>query len=374
MTGERAVVTDLSHDYLDLLSDCCYFVIEFQQNIMKLKYKILVHFAFWVYMFNQILLTVAIWTGKGYDIYSEVTIYPVTSFITFYSFYLTYELFFTRRKKMVPVMALILVFVALVPFRVGLEYLFWKYIGFSHLKSADMLIVDKSWWFNSLRLTIIYGIYALLIKLAIGWYETQKLKTGLMLEKQAGELALLRSQINPHFLFNTLNNIYSLVYKKSEDAPEAVMRMSAIMRYMLYDATTDHVLLEKEVEYLKSFIELEKLRIRHSEFVELTVTGNMEGRTIAPMLLIPFVENAFKHGSRSVATPGIIVNLSVTSDRISFDVTNYVRKNAMASRDQAGGIGLANIRRRLNLLYPGQHQLVTTANEETFHVQLTLDL
>ncbi len=341
---------------------------------MKLKYKILIHFAFWVYMYNQILLSVAMWPGKEIDLFEQVTIYPLTSFLTFYSFYLTYGLFFSRKKKLVPVITLILVFAALVPLRVGMEYVFWKNIGYSHLKSPDMLVVDRSWWFNSLRLTIIYGIYSLLIKLAIGWYEAQKLKTGLMLEKQAGELALLRSQINPHFLFNTLNNIYSLVYKKSEDAPEAVMRMSAIMRYMLYDATTDQVLLEKEVEYLKSFIELEKLRIRHADFVELTVSGNMEGRTIAPMLLIPFVENAFKHSSRSVATPGIRINLEVSSVKIRFEVTNYIRKNTLASRDQAGGIGLANIRRRLNLLYPGQHELVTTADEETFHALLTLDI
>jgi len=374
VTGERAAVTDLSEKNLLFLSGCCYFVVEFQPDRMKLKFKILIHVAFWAYMYNQILLTVAMWSGKEIDLFEQITIYPVTSFLTFYSFYLTYGLFFSRTKKTIPVITLILVFAALVPLRIGLEYLFWKHIGFSHLKPGMVLSVDRSWWFNSLRLTIIYGIYALLIKLAIGWYEAQKLKTGLMLEKQAGELALLRSQINPHFLFNTLNNIYSLVYKKSDDAPEAVMRMSAIMRYMLYDATTDQVLLEKEVEYLKSFIELEKLRIRHTDFVDLTITGNMEGRTIAPMLLIPFVENAFKHGSRNAATPGIIVRLEVTSSQILFEVTDYVRKNIAAPRDQAGGIGLANIRRRLNLLYPGKHQLVTTAGEETFHIRLTLDL
>jgi hypothetical protein len=324
-------------------------------------------------MFNQILLGIAMLTlDKSYDPFSEITIYPFTSFITFYSFYFTFGLFFTRRNKLYPVLLLICVIIVLIPFRVWLEYLFWKYIGYSHIQSSGPLVIDNGWWFNSIRLVTIYCIYALLIQLAIGWFDTQKLRTELLLEKQSGELALLRSQINPHFLFNTLNNIYSLVYKKSEDAPEAVMKMSSIMRYMLYDATTDNVLLEKEIEYLKSFIELEKLRIRHKDFVELTISGNVEGRTIAPMLLIPFVENAFKHGSRSVASPGILINLDIGSHEIRFDVSNHIRKNPAISRDQVGGIGLTNIRRRLNLLYPGKHQLIINSGDELFHVTLIL--
>ena len=339
---------------------------------MKTKYKILIHVAFWIYMFNQILLSVAMMSEKSYDPFQELTIYPLTSFITFYSFYFIFGLFFTQKKKLFPVIFLVAVMLILIPLRVGIEYLFWKYIGYGHISSSEPLKVTSGWWFNSLRLVIIYGIYALLIQLAIGWFDTQKLKTALLLEKQSGELALLRSQINPHFLFNTLNNIYSLVYKKSEDAPDAVMKMSSIMRYMLYDATTDKVLLEKEIEYLKSFIELEKLRIRHKDFVELTISGVVEGRTIAPMLLIPFVENAFKHGSKNMSNPGIRINLNVEPQLVRFDVVNFVRKNPPVSNDHAGGIGLINIRRRLNLLYPGKHDLVITTDDETYHVQLTI--
>ena len=340
---------------------------------MKLKHKILIHIAFWIYMFNQTFLTIVIYWGKEVDIFDQVTVYPVTSFITFYCFYYIYALFFTRKKKLLGVISLLLAFAILIPFRVGLEYLFWKYIGYSHLSKTNMsLVVDSTWWFNSLRLVIIYSFYALLIRLAIGWFETQKLRTELMLEKQAGELALLRSQVNPHFLFNTLNNIYSLVYKKSDDAPEAVMKMSAIMRYMLYDATTDSVLLEKEIEYLNSFIELEKLRIRHSDFVEMNIAGNIEGRTIAPMLLIPFVENAFKHGSKNGPMPGIIINLAVADNRFEFGVINHLRRNTAVTRDQVGGIGLTNIRRRLNLLYPGKHQLDITSDDTSYHIKLIL--
>jgi LytS/YehU family sensor histidine kinase len=141
---------------------------------------------------------------------------------------------------------------------------------------------------------------------------------------------------------------------------------------MLYDATTDKVLLEKEIEYLKSFIELEKLRIRHKDFVELNISGNVEGRTIAPMLLIPFVENAFKHGTRTVTTPGIRINLSIGEHQIMFDVSNHVRKQGTINKDKIGGIGLTNIRRRLNLLYPGKHQLEISTTDDLYNVHLTL--
>lgn len=320
---------------------------------MKTKYKILIHAAFWVYMFNQTLLTIFMIKDNTYDAFQEYTIFPITSLITFYSLYFAYGLIGQGKKKLIPVLCIILVIMALIPFRIGLEYVFWKTIGYSHLDKPSELMITVHWWLNSLRLVIIYGIYALLVRLAIGWFEAQKIKSELIMEKQAGELALLRTQINPHFLFNTLNNIYSLVYKKSDEAPEAVMKMSAIMRYMLYDATTDKVLLEKELEYLKSFIELEKLRIRHTDFVEMTVTGSTEERTIAPMLLIHFVENAFKHGSKSMGTPGIWVNLTVDPMQITFEVKNYMRKGNESVKDLSKGIGLTNVRRRLNLLYPG---------------------
>ena len=174
----------------------------------------------------------------------------------------------------------------------------------------------------------------------------------MMNQSQASELALLRSQVNPHFLFNTLNNIYSLVCKKSPDAPEAIMKLSSIMRYMLYDANTDIVLLEKEIEYLESFIELQKLRIRHTDFVELRIEGVVGNKTIAPMLLIPFVENAFKHGSKIGPLPGIRIHLIAAPHQMIFEVTNHLKKNLLGTKDTIGGIGLQNIKRRLEILYP----------------------
>jgi LytS/YehU family sensor histidine kinase len=339
---------------------------------MKLKYKILVHLAFWVYIFNQTFLGIIMMSGKVYDPFEEITIYPVTSLLTFYSIYFSIGAIFSKKEKLFPILLLIGVFLLLVPTRVGLEYLFWKYIGISHVTDIKTLEITRSWWFNSLRLVIIFGIYALLVQLAIRWYESQKLKSELMIQTKASELALLRSQIKPHFLFNTLNNIYSLVYTKSEEAPEAVMKMSAIMRYMLYDAAADTVPLEKEIDYLKSFIALENIRLRQKDFVDLTISGSYENRTIAPMLLIPFVENAFKHGCKNCAIPGIKINLFIDKQWIQFEVINYIRKTQPINKDNIGGIGLQNIRRRLELLYPAHYKLEINEKEELFTVLLIL--
>ncbi len=338
---------------------------------MKRKYKILIHLAFWLYMFNQTFLAIILKGNKEYSPFEELTIYPLTSFITFYSLYYSLGLFFRKKKWILPVVVSVSVFFLLIPLRIGLEYFFWKTLGASHINSKEPLVVNHLWWFYSLRMVIIFTIYAILIRLAIGWFESQKMKAELLLQNQSSELALLRSQINPHFLFNTLNNIYSLVYKKSEDAPAAVMKMSSIMRYMLYDATTDKVFLEKEVEYLQSFIELQRLRIITKDFISIEIQGNMEGRTIAPMLLIPFVENAFKHCRKNVPSPGIRILLEVDPGQIMFCISNHIRQGNTV-KDNAKGIGLINVRRRLNLLYPGKYSLEINQDEDLYNVILIL--
>lgn len=339
---------------------------------MKFKHKFFIHLAFWVYMFNQTLFTIAIMSQKSYDHFGEWTIYPATSFLTFYILYFCYGMFFSMKNKLVPVLLLITGVVLLVPLRVGMEFVFWNYIAPAHQMSKAYLTVSPVFWYNSMRLVLIYGIYSLLIQLAVRWFESQKLKSDLLLQTKASELALLRSQVNPHFLFNTLNNIYSLVYKKSDDAPEALMKMSSIMRYMLYESTSDQVMLEKEVEYLNSFIELEKLRLHQKDFVEMTIAGTVEGRHIAPMVLIPFVENAFKHGNKNCTSPGIRINLFVDPHWIQFEISNCLRKNAEAYRDQLGGIGLNNVRRRLDIIYPAKHKLEITQTEELYSVLLII--
>ncbi len=220
--------------------------------------------------------------------------------------------------------------------------------------------------------TITFTTMALLIKFMIDWFSAQKQKTDLQAKSRASELALLRSQINPHFLFNTLNNLYSLVYKKSDEAPSVVMKLSEIMRYMLYDANAEKVMLKKEIEYLQSFIELNELRLKEGKVTSFTITGDYSRQLIPPMLLIPFVENAFKHGSKKAVSPAILIRLEMYDKGLEFDVVNYVDPAATVNKDLEGGIGLENVRKRLGLLYPGRHELLVENGAGTYHVNLKI--
>lgn len=336
---------------------------------MKLKYKIIIHVVFWLYIFNQAAFPYFISSKEMPYLVSDLIIHMLTGMVSFYAFYFSFTFLFGLKHKFLSVLLGFALAGVILSVRIGMEYPFWKYLVHYDMSKMNL---NREWVFNDIRLIIIFFIYSLLIRFAINWYENQKLQADFINQKQISELALLRSQVNPHFFFNTLNNIYSLVYQKSDDAPEAVMKLSSIMRYMLYDATTDKVLLDKEMEYLKSFIELEKLRLRNKDFVSLTINGASEGMTIAPMILIPFVENAFKHASRTVPAPGIIVTIDIVPGEIVFGVKNYIRKNQHAPQDKQGGIGLINIRRRLELLYPQKYSLDIKTAEDLFIVKLTI--
>jgi LytS/YehU family sensor histidine kinase len=151
------------------------------------------------------------------------------------------------------------------------------------------------------------------------------------------------------------------------------MKFSSIMRYVLYETNTEKVLLDREIEYLKSYIELQKLRIRQSDFVSLEIEGETGEIMVAPMLLIPFVENAFKHGSKN-HQPGIMIRLYAESRLIRFGVINYIKKSQPLQEKQDSGLGLVNIRRRLELIYPGKHNLEIIQSDDRFQANLFIFL
>ncbi|MFD0752170.1 sensor histidine kinase [Mucilaginibacter calamicampi] len=196
--------------------------------------------------------------------------------------------------------------------------------------------------------------------------ETQHLKS---------ELTFLRSQISPHFMFNVLNNLVALARKKSDSLEPAIVSLSQLMRYMLYESDDSRVTLGKEVEYIKSFISLQMLRFRDSVKTNLDVQGNIDFYAIEPMLLIPFVENAFKHGTGMLETAVIDITLSVdeVTRLMRFSVANDVGP-ADDSKDGSSGIGIANVRRRLAILYPDKHELTISNTPDKFTVDLTIYL
>ena len=177
-------------------------------------------------------------------------------------------------------------------------------------------------------------------------------------EKQvAAELALLKAQIHPHFFFNTLNNIYSLSYEKVEDARTSIYKLSRMMRYLLYETPNNLTSLGKEINFVKDYMELMKLRMTDSMVIHFEVPPTVVEYPISPMILLPFIENAFKHGVSSLVDGTIVVRITQVDRRISLYVENTIIKEDVNSPMEAGGIGLTNTKRRLQMLYPHSHTL-----------------
>lgn len=186
------------------------------------------------------------------------------------------------------------------------------------------------------------------------------------------ELNFLREQINPHFLFNTLNTLYAFALEKSDKVPEFVLRLSEIMRYMLYECNEQYVTLDKEINYLRSYIALQKIRMEDRGTVNFNVEGDTTDKLVAPFLLINFVENSFKHSQDSqIKDLFIEVDLKVEGDELHFRATNNTTENA---QEQSAGIGLQNVRKRLELLYTDRHDLQTHSTGKIFETKLSLRL
>ncbi len=194
--------------------------------------------------------------------------------------------------------------------------------------------------------------------------QAQKLKT---------ELTFLRSQISPHFIFNVLNSIVYLMHRKPKEAEQTVMKLSALMRYVLYRAPEEQVTLQQEVAYLTNYIELQRIRFEEDVPIDFECLGEMGAQPIEPMLLIPFVENSFKHGVGMVLNPAISIQLSASGNSILLIVRNKIG-SVDEDKDESSGIGLPNVRRRLELLYPNRHVLTIHENDGWFEVTLRLDL
>lgn len=186
------------------------------------------------------------------------------------------------------------------------------------------------------------------------------------------ELKLLRAQINPHFLFNALNGIYSLVYRRSEQAAPMLLRLSGMMRYLLEESDRAYVPLSREVTFIEEYVHLQCLRFGNQEQVTLHLDNQAPGAQVAPMLLIILVENAFQHGQLDQPGTWVRIELRANATKLHFEVNNWYR--SPPSRQPSAGIGLENARKRLAYLYPGRHQLHTGAEGTTFRAMLQLDL
>jgi two-component system, LytTR family, sensor kinase len=210
-----------------------------------------------------------------------------------------------------------------------------------------------------------YGLFNYVVK-------EEKLKQEAQQERLQSELSFLRSQISPHFIFNILNSIVYLIRSKSDLAEPVTIKLSELMRYMLYESENAEIPLEKELSYLKNYIELQKVRFEEDVQINLNTEGAATSQIIEPMLMIPFVENAFKHGVGMVLNPVIDISLKITEKELFFSVKNKITPETIAGKDISSGIGLKNVKRRLELLYPNAHHLEIKNTEGWFNVNLNL--
>lgn len=204
------------------------------------------------------------------------------------------------------------------------------------------------------------------------WLRTEQTRKETENEKLNTELSFLKSQVNPHFFFNTLNNIYSLAIVRSEKTAPAVMKLSAIMRYILTETQRDKVPLNNEVDFIHNFIELQQVRLTDKVNVNFSAEGDLNTLLVAPLVFIPFVENAFKYGVSTKESSKIDIRISTERNRILFTAVNYIvpsENNLMENT----GIGINNVKRRLELIYPDKHKLTTSEKDNYYSVHLEIE-
>ena len=224
----------------------------------------------------------------------------------------------------------------------------------------------------------IVTIVSTVLRVILDWWQYQNEKQVLVTQTMQSELRFLKSQINPHFLFNTLNNLYALTLKKSDKAPEIVLKLSEIMRYMLYECNERRVHLSKEIHYIYNYLDLERLRQPKDADIRFIVEGNVSEQMVAPLLFVPFLENSFKHGLNHTINGGGFVRivLKTEGDELEFSIQNSkVEHIPKQNHARSGGIGLVNVRQRLKILYPVDHTLEISDEPQqytaTLHLKMT---
>ena len=292
-------------------------------------------------------------------------------FIRFIEFYLCYLVVYPRLLRSGRGPQLVGALAGVVALYIGLralieEAIFPAVLGF-HNYSPDTTVtyyIFDNMFFASPMIVLSAAVWS-----AQAALRRERENRQLREEKRAAEVAFLKTQINPHFLYNTLNMLFSMAYPVAKPVANAILKLSELMRYMLHDTPDGQVDLEKEIEYLHNYLALYRLRLPDSFHVDFRVTGEPAGRRVAPLVLIPFVENAIKHGVLDDPKNPVHIRLNIEGEKLFFEVEN---QRSDGNKDATTGIGLPNLRRRLELLYPERHTLQVGAQDGQFTTSLRL--
>lgn len=329
--------------------------------------RIVYHFAFWG--FYLLVFTLLLGSRNGYLFTLSMELINVACFAVVVYFNLFYLIpTFLARKQFIRYLALMTLSVLVItPLRIFFLYI--RLTAYPELQ--DQLVDDQLLMFISTFLIV--GL-STLSKIVTDWIRHQRELQELEKQTMQSELRFLKSQINPHFLFNTLNNLYALTLKKSDKAPDIVLKLSAMMRYMLYECNEKRVALSKELDYVKNYLELEQLRQGKNKDIKFEIAGETDGKYITPMLFIPFLENSFKHGLQSDIDEGYVhIFVGIKGKLLDFYISNS-KPMVKPGNIISGGIGLVNIKRRLNLIYPSSHEIIIDEQPEYYNVHLKIKL
>lgn len=328
---------------------------------------LMLHLSFWALYFTYRIYDVQIYVGYykalvyvGFPLFFNL----VASYI---HYFFVFPMFLLTKKTGTYLMKLILLLGLVVAIRIFMENIVMpQFIPREKYYETIALsrIISTVWDTSS------FLIFTGMLRLTTDWFDFENKKKELENQKLNAELNYLKAQINPHFLFNTLHNLNYLVYAKSDKATEVIIKLSNIMRYMIYDANKDKVALSKEISYIENYIDLEKLRINNPVKIKFEIKGDTNAVTIAPLILLTFIENAFKHGV-SDQQPGcdIEANLIIEEDKLICKVSNGKIKPPQTEKS---GFGLENVKQRLELIYPNLYTLVIEDKPDLYTTNLMI--
>lgn len=287
----------------------------------------------------------------------------------YFNYYFLIPRFLLKGKRLQYFLAVLGVYVFLLSNILGLQY--WMIARNPQIPAVAFQIFQRLGWFASFIMYSLVWASSSGMRLNAEWIRSEARRTESDRARLQAELSELKSQLNPHFLFNTLNGIYTLSLAKSDLAPGAVLQLSQLLRYVMSEANADFVPFEKDLEHIRHFIQLHQLRLTDKTTLSFEVNGHVGGKRIAPMLLLPFVENAFKYGISTQEMTPILIRVDLDAHQLVFHCTNKVVRRQSMEGEQTG-IGIANTRKRLQLLYPDRHQLDIWEKDDFYYVRLAL--
>ena len=335
---------------------------------------LLLHFSFWCVYLSFFVYQITSFRRRETDLGEaffqagvQVAFHMVVAYMNYFFFL---PRFLERKKLGRYLFEFFVPFIVIMFFRVHLQ----RYLmdGYTH---REMYFYSTQYVVQTVAGSLFIVIFVSMLRFAKDWFEFEARKKEIENEKLTAELNFLKEQINPHFLFNTLNNLYYLAFTQSPNTTEVIAKLSQMMRYMIYDSNYPLVPLSKEIEYMQNYISLERLRLNDSIPIQLEIQGNPENVLIAPLIFITFLENAFKHGvSNNNPKAWVNVSIRLEGDECIYKVENSKVLSAPKGMEERSGIGLQNVKRRLELSYPGKYQLQVDDQPDRYTVLLNLRL